>query len=259
VGKKLNLMGQRFGKLVVIESAGSHNRKTWWKCKCDCGNEKIVDTGSLRSGNTKSCGCMRYDGLKKYNLAQSEANKIPIGTRFGKLVVIEDIGFKTHVKGHKRRFYRCQCDCGNICEASGNQLKGNNKKSCGTCEGSIGELNIQQLLKDNHITFDYDKPLQDFINATGRRLRFDFILYDENKNISRIIEFDGRQHVTGPDTNYWGHSTDTLKQIQEKDRLKDFYCFDNNIPIVRIPYWKRDTLTIEDLLGDKFLIHDGRR
>lgn len=258
MGKKLDLTGQRFGKLTVIESAESCNGRTRWRCKCDCGNEKIAYTASLRCGQTKSCGCMRQDGLKKYNLAQSEANKIPIGTRFGKLVVIEDIGFKPYVEGHQRRFYKCQCDCGNICEASGNQLKGNNKKSCGNCISSIGEFNIQQLLKENNIAFDYDKPLQDFINIEGRRLRFDFILYDENENIKRIIEFDGRQHVTGPDTDYWGHSTDTLKQIQEKDRLKNYYCFNNNIPIVRIPYWKRDTLTIEDLLGDKFLIHDGR-
>lgn len=258
MGKKLDLTGQRFGKLVVIESAESCNGKTRWRCKCDCGNEKIAYTASLRCGQTKSCGCMKQDGLKKYNLAQSEANKIPIGTRFGKLVVIEDIGFKPHVEGHQRRFYKCQCDCGNICEASGNQLKGNNKKSCGNCECSIGEFNIQQLLKENNIIFDYDKPLQDFINTEGRRLRFDFILYDENENIKRIIEFDGRQHVTGPDTNYWGHNTDTLEQIQERDRLKNYYCFDNNIPIVRIPYWKRDKITIEDLLGDKYLIHDGR-
>lgn len=258
MGKKLDLTGQRFGKLVVIESAESCNGKTRWRCKCDCGNEKIAYTASLRCGQTKSCGCIKQDGLKKYNLAQSEANKIPIGTRFGKLVVIEDIGFKPHVEGHQRRFYKCQCDCGNICEASGNQLKGNHKKSCGNCMSSIGEFNIQQLLKENNIAFDYDKPLQDFINVEGRRLRFDFILYDENENIKRIIEFDGRQHVTGPDTNYWGHSTDTLEQIQEKDRLKNYYCFDNNIPIVRIPYWKRDEITIEDLLGDKYLVHDGR-
>lgn len=48
----------------------------------------------LRNGNTKSCGCGRYDGLKKYNQDQSEAGKIENNTRFGKLTVIEDIGFR---------------------------------------------------------------------------------------------------------------------------------------------------------------------
>lgn len=49
---------------------------------------------ALRNGNTKSCGCAKYDGLKNYNQKQSDLNKIINGTRFGKLIVIEDIGFR---------------------------------------------------------------------------------------------------------------------------------------------------------------------
>ena len=58
----------------------------------------------LRNGNTKSCGCGRYDGLKKYNQNQSEASKIENNTRFGKLVVVEDIGFRKQIEGHSRRW-----------------------------------------------------------------------------------------------------------------------------------------------------------
>ena len=87
----------------------------------------------------------------------------------------------------------------------------------------------------------------------GKRLRFDFIIYEDNK-ISRIIEFDGRQHITGPDTNYWGHSTDTLETIQEKDNIKNQWCINHNIPLVRIPYSKVNNITFEDLFGNKYLI-----
>lgn len=59
--KKLDLTGQRFGRLVVIEEAPKlqGNRKRRWLCQCDCGKNIVVFHGNLRSGNTKSCGCTR--------------------------------------------------------------------------------------------------------------------------------------------------------------------------------------------------------
>lgn len=254
MGKLINLINQRFGKLVVIEDLGTKNGKHYWKCQCDCGNIKEVPGSYLRYGTTKSCGCMKSKGLQEYNIKESEKNKISIGTKFGKLVVIEDLGFKPHVEGHNRRFYKCQCDCGNITEASGNQLKSGNKKTCGHCENSLGELNILKILTDNNLFFKHDYALPELQTFCGKRLRFDFILYNENGKINRVIEFDGRQHIYGPDTDYWGHSTESLEDIKNKDEIKNNFCHSKNIPIVRIPYWKRDNITLEDLLGDKYLI-----
>lgn len=54
---RIDLTGQRFGKLTVISKAKNHGRRSAWHCKCDCGKELDVITESLRSGNTKSCGC----------------------------------------------------------------------------------------------------------------------------------------------------------------------------------------------------------
>lgn len=55
-----DLTGKKFGNLLVIERAGSdRNKNALWKCKCDCGNEKIVVANRLRSGETRSCGCLR--------------------------------------------------------------------------------------------------------------------------------------------------------------------------------------------------------
>lgn len=68
MGKMKDLMGQRFGKLTVIECMGKlDGRRYSWKCICDCGNEIIVQTSRLTSGNTKSCGCLKNSGLKAYN------------------------------------------------------------------------------------------------------------------------------------------------------------------------------------------------
>lgn len=51
----VDLSNKRFGRLVVLEYAG----KTVWKCRCDCGNYKLVTAGHLKDGHTKSCGCLK--------------------------------------------------------------------------------------------------------------------------------------------------------------------------------------------------------
>ena len=66
--QRLDLTGQRFGRLVVIERAEdiiSPNgaRIPTWKCQCDCGNTKVIRQPMLRCGNTKSCGCIHKEQL----------------------------------------------------------------------------------------------------------------------------------------------------------------------------------------------------
>lgn len=55
--KKLDLTGQRFGKLTVLEPADNVAAKTAWLCRCDCGKEAVVTTQRLRDGRRTSCGC----------------------------------------------------------------------------------------------------------------------------------------------------------------------------------------------------------
>jgi hypothetical protein len=59
--KRLNLTGQKFNKLTAINLDRDSTGRTAWKCKCDCGNEKIINTSSLVRGITKSCGCFMKD------------------------------------------------------------------------------------------------------------------------------------------------------------------------------------------------------
>ena len=57
--KTLNIMGQKFGKLTVLDRDVSKKNKVWWQCVCDCGKKISVIAGALSFGNTKSCGCSR--------------------------------------------------------------------------------------------------------------------------------------------------------------------------------------------------------
>jgi len=88
-----NLVGQKFNRLLVIsldsikEEAPSPKRgdyaskRRYWKCLCDCGNETIVTTKSLRSGNTKSCGCINTERITKHNKYKSREYSIWIGIK----------------------------------------------------------------------------------------------------------------------------------------------------------------------------------
>ena len=66
--KKLDLTGQRFGKLTVIGPAENIGKRTAWRCRCDCGQETVVRTLHLRSGHTKSCGCQNGPGGPRFAL-----------------------------------------------------------------------------------------------------------------------------------------------------------------------------------------------
>lgn len=62
---KVDLTGQRFGRLVVIEDAGLDKYGSYvWRCRCDCGNEIVVKRSNLQFGHTRSCGCLSRETLQ---------------------------------------------------------------------------------------------------------------------------------------------------------------------------------------------------
>lgn len=64
---KYELTGCRFGKLTVIEESGRKHKEVVWKCVCDCGKTTNVISSNLRTGHTKSCGCLVVDATKAAN------------------------------------------------------------------------------------------------------------------------------------------------------------------------------------------------
>ena len=57
----INLIGEKYGRLTVVDLDRLQNHKAYWKCVCDCGLAVIATGNNLRSGNTKSCGCLRRE------------------------------------------------------------------------------------------------------------------------------------------------------------------------------------------------------
>lgn len=92
----VDLLGKRFGRLTVVgRGESTKDKKAVWVCKCDCGNTKAVPASSLKSGHTRSCGCLFYDSRKivaekqkgekshfyKHGLSDSRINSIYRGMK----------------------------------------------------------------------------------------------------------------------------------------------------------------------------------
>lgn len=59
------LIGKRFGRLLVIARAENRKGHRFWRCVCDCGNEKLSSSGNLNGGTVRSCGCLQKEAMRK--------------------------------------------------------------------------------------------------------------------------------------------------------------------------------------------------
>ena len=146
MGKALDLTGQRFGRLIVIERAESRITPsgytyTMWKCKCDCGNITTVARSSLISGCTKSCGCLLNE------ISNKEKYEDLTGQHFGRLTVLEKADNYITPKGKKRARWLCQCECGNSTIVLASCLKNGSIQSCGCLhKETVSQLNGKNLI-----------------------------------------------------------------------------------------------------------------
>lgn len=240
MSKLINLIGQKFGHWTVLERDLSKKGTAYWICQCQCGTIRSVCGSSLRDGRSTSCGCYRTENSRTNN--GTYINEL--GNRYGKLVVIakdEELSKEKH-----RAQWVCKCDCGNIITTSSKCLREGKTTSCGCRTRSIGEENVLQVLIEEQLNFieQYGVPIQ------GVYYRYDFALIDNNKVPIRLIEFDGIQHFD----NTKPHWNQDISDTQRRDQIKNNYAIQHNISLVRIPYWERDKITIDLILGDKYLV-----
>lgn len=107
--------------------------------------------------------------------------------------------------------------------------------SCPYCSNrSIGEKRIINILRNNGIEFK--KEYSDSRLKYKYKLRFDFAIFKLDRLVC-LIEYDGIQHFKP--VEYFGGER-ALKEIKFRDKLKNSFCKQNNIPLIRIPYWEKD-------------------
>lgn len=121
-----NVIGQRFGKLVVIEKDGCYkNGDAKWICKCDCGNIRKAKGYYLRRG-IKSCVKCNFTNY--------------LNLKIGKLLVLERIEDKLNLNGQKIIQWKCQCNCGAIIIRTSRHLNRGNC-CCKDCKANIDKKN----------------------------------------------------------------------------------------------------------------------
>ena len=195
--RAIDLTGQRFGKLFVVERAPNHyspsgNSVVMWKCLCDCqigkeNPEYVYRRGTeLRRGNGWSCGCDTKEKRSKV------FTKNLIGQKFGRLTVLEYAGTKTYGKKNPTSgaLWKCICDCQlNKPEeeweyhyVTTNELTSGNTQSC----GCYGKEKLLEALYARKTPNDYRKRKGYYIGYTKKGEKFyvdesDFELIKDNK------------------------------------------------------------------------------
>lgn len=207
------------------------NGKDKLKIQCECGREFKTSFNSFMYNKKQRCNVCsgkEYDHRYVREYIKNNSNCMLISDEYkdsqSDLVI--------------------RCNCGNKYKASLNAFQYENKRQCNECSMSKGETKIGLLLEKRNISFKSEYSFENLVGVNGGLLRFDFAILNSNNELVSLIEYDGEFHFM---ERYKG---DGFKDTQIHDKRKNQYCKDNNIPLLRIPYWDFDN--IEDVLA-KFL------
>lgn len=249
MGKCIDLTDKIFTKLKVLERDKEYEKNVknscaYWKCQCECGKIITVNGAALRSGHTKSCGCLQKE------IASKNSIKDLTGKTFDNLKVIErDL---TKPIGHqKKAYWICECKCGNKISVISDSLISGHTTSCGCAFKSKGERKIKEILSLLDINF---KTQYSFKDLKGEKtfLRFDFAIFNKEKLIC-LIEYQGQQHYS------YNSFLQTEKGYQKQikyDEKKRQYCKDNKIKLIEIPYWEYSQIDenyIKEKINDEYI------
>lgn len=221
--KFIDLSNKRYYNFIVIErdfqtQKEKNSKEIFWKCLCDCGKEFSSRGHDIRQQKIKSCGCLKKANTRKINF------KDLTNQRFGKLTV----QYESQKRIDKHCVWHCLCDCGNEVEIIGKNLLNGSTSSCG-CVKSSGETKLNEVLKQLNIKFETQKTFENCQNILP--LKFDFYLPE----INTIIECQGKQHYE-PVEIFGGKKR--FEQQIKCDRIKENWCKDNNIKLIKIPYYE---------------------
>lgn len=244
-----NYVGRTFDRLEVIDfdhmyrfPSGRFN--IFWKCKCSCKNVCVVSQAALKSGHTRSCGCYEKEVI-------SDVHTIDLsGSRFGFLTVKERVGSKDNYA-----LWRCECDCGNVCNVLSRTLLYEGKFSCGCKSMSKDETIVLDYFKSLGLKYGddyvYEQKFNDLLGVGGRKLSYDFAVYRDNL-LCGLIECQGLQHYQP--VSYFG-GVESFENQCEHDIRKRNYARQLGVVLLEIPQHSSCSydvrkLEIESLLSD---------
>ena len=231
----IDLSNQTFGYLKVIKlDKDNHKDGAVWLCKCLlCNKEELIPVraAALKSGHTKSCGCINSIIPRTENVVDL------LHQKFGALEVISYD--KENSNKGRGAYWLCKChNCNSnkLVSISGANLRNGKTSSCG-CITSKGELQIRQFFENNKINYKAQQSFSNLISNKNYHLRYDFSIKDKNDNIIGLIEFNARQHYEI--IEFFG-GEQAFKERIENDQRKIEYANKNNIPLLILRYDEQD-------------------
>lgn len=231
-------IGKTFGRLKILgmleRTIPTKSHTAIFKCQClDCGDIIAAQTTRVRNNTAHNCSCfISYKDLE--------------GQKFGDWTVIGK-----HIRKNAKTYWPCRCSCGEEKLVRADRLLNGTSQSCGCRHTSIAARKIEQILKDNNISFVKEKCFPNCKSPRGVSLRFDFAILNNENQISRLIEYDGEFHYHAQDDFFGGE--EELKHRQECDKIKTEYARSHNIPLVRIPYFQQQEICYDNLFNNHFL------
>lgn len=224
--------GDQIGPYNIVLQKRIGQSRGIFQCPYDS-NTFECEITSVVSGATRSCGCQAYSQSR--NNGRKRMINLT-GQKFNHLEVLKESLYRN---GGNHVLWECQCDCGNpnLVYVRTSDLLKERIISCGCSKESRGELKIKAILSNKGIDFIAQKTFDGC--KYKAKLKFDFYLPDYNC----CIEYDGEQHFKESTL-----CSDTLEERQYRDRIKNQYCKDNNIKLIRIQYTDYDKLNEEYLM-----------
>lgn len=210
----------------------------------ECGENFKSAIRCITQGDTKRCKkcSAQYKSQRmKNNSYGSKNSKNLVGLKFGEWTVIS----KTDERQNGHVLWECQCSCGKIYKVITPNLTQKISTRCIECskQNSRGNKRISEILKNLNISFETEKAFEGC--KKKNKLRFDFYLPDYNT----CIEYDGEQHFQEVEI-----FRNKLQDNINRDNIKNQYCEDNGIKLIRIPYWDykkiNENYLLEKLGGD---------
>ena len=114
---------------------------------------------------------------------------------------------------------------------------------------SRGEIKIEEILQQAGLNFIEEYSFPDLISSSGRPLRFDFAVFDDNDNLDFLIEYQGIQHYL-PKSKFGGFSG--LRKQQYNDLMKREYCRKHNIILIAIPYTDENKINYDYIMNSYY-------
>lgn len=252
MSKLIDLTNQDFGYWHVIERGpNAKGGRSMWLCHCTLCDEttKLVQGAHLRSGRSQCCGCNKIEKMRQASIKQ-EAGKT-YGYLYVERMAPEEEKPRKDVQSI---YWNCTClKCGkkNVI-VRGDYLRNGDTQSCG-CIQSKNESLISQMLSSIDYKFQQQYTFED-LTSTGRacdKLLFDFAIFNKASNqLLYLIEYDGMQHFDS--RHEWQQGG--YEQTHINDLLKNKYCFEHNIPLIRIPYNQKYNLNDLKIETTRFLL-----